>query len=151
MSSFPNLRGPVHHYRQRRVRLRLHNCVDQKPLPVRRHCVGSKARRSPSTEIEERHRRTGLEALLRLVAVWHLEGVLAARLSTTARSRRRRIIAPITRQFLIDVLFGLRRLLVNQGVCQAVAALLANTLLTYLVPRFITPDKAKRRQPLSDL
>ena len=40
------------------------------------------------------------------------------------------------------------RLLFNQGLCQAVAALLANTPQTYSVPRFITPNKQKRRHCL---
>src|SRR5262245_27990915 len=63
-SSFRRPRRPVDHHRQRRVRLRLHRCVDQKPLPVGRYGIGRKeVLKSRGAELEERDRRARLEAL----------------------------------------------------------------------------------------
>src|SRR6266542_3996378 len=63
-SSFRRPRLPVDHHCERRVRLRLHHFVEQKPLPVGRYGIGRKVvLKSRGAELEERDRRARLEAL----------------------------------------------------------------------------------------
>src|SRR5215831_12283787 len=63
--SFLYLRRPVRHNGQRRVRLCLYDCVDQKPLPVGRHGIGRQKgeQNSPSAELKERGGRARIETL----------------------------------------------------------------------------------------
>src|SRR5262249_27516 len=57
-------RRPIRPHRKRRVRLRLHHCVDQKPLPIARHGIGRReVLKSPGAEPEEQERRASFQAL----------------------------------------------------------------------------------------
>src|SRR5262245_1915146 len=70
--SFLFLRRPVDHPRQRRVRLRYHYFVDQKPHPVGSYGIGrnNMGQNRPGAELEERDRCADIEAL----AASHLHG-----------------------------------------------------------------------------
>src|SRR5262245_8423939 len=57
-------RCPVEPHRQRRVRLRLHHRVDQKPLPVGRYGIGrTVVLKSPGAELKEQEQRANFQAL----------------------------------------------------------------------------------------
>src|SRR5262249_47980273 len=123
-ASFLRPHRPVRHHRKRRVRLQIHHFVDQKPLPVARHCIGRNDPKSPGAELEERDRRADIEAL----AASHLHGhqlpvsrVVEQRTSIrppawTAAPTGRDLPLAIASRELLHVYFKLARPI--RGVCQ---------------------------------